>query len=171
MLHNHWNESLSTGLMQVLNQIMVIVLRSRNEMTHQLWLYTPRKRTLGQYDYWHTVGQRIFEPSKGSLLLTDLRCITGSLPSSNKNPTSFKAWSQYWQWQYSEIIPQCYLSRCGLFSMSVHSSRIHVIQYNELGEEGHTWAHSGNSYLSGSWTGKQPVLRPLTRYKILPFGH
>lgn len=77
---------------------------------------------------------------------------------------SFKAWSQYWQWRYCEIIPQCYLSHCGL--ISVHSFRIHVIHYNELSEEGHTWTRSGNSYLSGSWTGKQPVLRLITRQEI-----
>lgn len=55
-------------------------------MTNPLWPYTPKKRTLGQYDYSHTVDQCVFEPSKVSLPLTDLCCITGSLPSSKKPP-------------------------------------------------------------------------------------
>lgn len=70
--------------MQALNQTMVIVRWSRNEMTHQLWPYTPRKRTLGQFDYTHTIGRCIFEPSEASMPVTDVRCVTGSLPSSIK---------------------------------------------------------------------------------------
>lgn len=58
------------------------------------------------------------------------------------------------------------LSQSLWFIQSVHSFRIDVKQYNELFEEGHTWTRSGNSYLSGSWTGKQPVQQPITWQEI-----
>lgn len=54
-------------------------------MTHQLWPYTPRKRTLGQCDYSHTVGLDVSLPSKVGLPLTDMRYITGCLSLSEKN--------------------------------------------------------------------------------------
>lgn len=79
-------------------------------MTNQLWPYTPRKRTLGQYDYSHTVDQCIFEPSKVSLPLTDLCCITGSLPSPKKPPPHSRPRFNIDSDGYSE----CYLSHCGL---------------------------------------------------------
>lgn len=71
-------------MMRALNQITVIVRWSGNEMTHHLWPYTPRKRTLGQCDCSHTVGRCIFEPSKAGLPLTDLRYVTESLSLSEK---------------------------------------------------------------------------------------
>lgn len=61
----------------------LIVLWSRHEMTHHLWPYTPRKRTLGQCDYWHTVGQCIFEPSTVSLTLTGVNHFTGCLKNTS----------------------------------------------------------------------------------------
>lgn len=162
MLLNHWNESLSAGMMQALNRIAVIVRRSRNEMTHQLWPYTPRKRTLGQCDYSHAVGGCIFAPSKAGLPLTDLRYITRSLYLKKHLIQGLKSiLTVTVQWDSSSM-----LSQSLWFIQHVHSFTIDVKQHNELFEEGHTWTRSGNSYLSGSWTGKQPVLQPITWQEI-----
>lgn len=78
----------SAGMMQAMNQITVIVRWSGNEMTHHLWPNTPRKRTLGQCDYPHTVARCVFEPSKAGLPLTNLHYATESLSLSEKTPYS-----------------------------------------------------------------------------------
>lgn len=114
MLFNHWNESLSTRLMQAQNQIIVIVLWSRHEMTHRLWHTHSQEENFGTM--WRlTVARCIFEPSKVSLILTDLRCFTLPLSKqhiiegqgstfrvtvSQDNSSTLSQWMEFIQWLY-----------------------------------------------------------------------
>lgn len=141
MLFSHWNESMSTRLMQAMNHITVIVL-----CWNKKWIIIYGRTTLRGKKNFGTMGLLIFSCSMYLWPLFDIN-YWESLPSSSKTPHSRPITRQYWQWQYREIIPQCYLSHCGLFSMSVHSFKVHVIQCSELSEEGHTCKCSGNCYL------------------------
>lgn len=79
-------------------------------MTHQLWLYTPRKITLGQHDFLHTVMRFIFEAFGISLPLTVLCWVMGSLPSSEKHFIQ-GLWSILTLTEYSVgLVSHCYLS-------------------------------------------------------------
>lgn len=126
---------------------------SRHEMTHQPELYTPRKRTLGPCDEWHTVGRYNFELYTVSLILTGQCWNTETLLLFKKIPVSRSSVNIDNDITVREF--HRYLFSSGLFITC--RFLVNSAQHNKLFKEGHTWPCSGNSYLSGSWSWKQPV--------------